>query len=297
MESTMAADLYRELTLRNTTFISAELQQKIAGSTVLVAGCGSTGGSTVELLVRTGFTHLLLADNGSYEVNNANRQKMTLADDGRMKVDVFREICAAINPYVSVETWSSGITAENVEELVTRADIIIDGVDVTTTSGLKAKYELHRYAKANNKVVVSGYDMAACQYINVLDYRKPEQSLLDNRITEDQIDQLPALICCALLVPVKEIPYEMYAELEAVLLQGKDFVSQLGVAADLFGLVAVWTLVKVLEGQALQKELNINVSDLLGIQLNDEQKLDLLTKQAWLTGYIQDAMQAAEQEA
>ena len=138
----VAHDVRNIIVERTFRGISAELQQKIAGSTVLVAGCGSTGGSTVELLVRTGFTHLLLADNGSYEVNNANRQKMTLADDGRMKVDVFREICAAINPYVSVETWSSGITAENVEELVTRADIIIDGVDVTTTSGLKAKYEL-----------------------------------------------------------------------------------------------------------------------------------------------------------
>jgi molybdopterin/thiamine biosynthesis adenylyltransferase len=297
MESLSASSFYEELVLRNTTFISADLQQKISQSTILVAGCGSTGGSAVELLIRNGFTHLLLADNGCYEINNANRQNMTIADDGKRKVDVFKDICESINPYATVELYSEGITLANADELVSRADIIIDGVDVTTESGLIAKYALHQHAKQHKKVVVSGYDMAACQYINILDYRNPDQEVLDNRITEQQIRSLPPLINCALLVPVNEIPYEMYEELEAVLLQGKTFVSQLGVAANLFGLIAVWTLVKVLNDESVQKEMNINVNEFLGIKLSSAQQENFTRKKAWLTQYIDDALNHAEQEA
>ena len=71
---------YRELTLRNAGFISADDQCGLREAVILIAGCGSTGGSVIELLVRSGAEHLILVDNGSYELNNANRQNMVVGD-------------------------------------------------------------------------------------------------------------------------------------------------------------------------------------------------------------------------
>lgn len=82
---------YRELTLRNAGFISSDDQCGLREAVILIAGCGSTGGSVIELLVRSGAEHLILADNGSYELNNANRQNMVVSDIGRAKVEVFAE--------------------------------------------------------------------------------------------------------------------------------------------------------------------------------------------------------------
>ena len=50
--TTAPTDFYSELTARNTGFISPRAQGRVREATVLVAGCGSTGGAAVEPLAR-----------------------------------------------------------------------------------------------------------------------------------------------------------------------------------------------------------------------------------------------------
>ena len=96
-------DFYHEFTLRNAGFISEQEQAVLRDSVILVAGCGSTGGSAIELLVRSGAENLILIDNGTYDLNNSNRQNMTLDDVGELKPEVFRLRCNAINPFAKIE--------------------------------------------------------------------------------------------------------------------------------------------------------------------------------------------------
>jgi molybdopterin/thiamine biosynthesis adenylyltransferase len=56
-----------ERTLRNADVISPQEQAVISSARVLVAGCGSVGGSVAEPLVRLGLTSLVVADPEVYE--------------------------------------------------------------------------------------------------------------------------------------------------------------------------------------------------------------------------------------
>ena len=173
-------DFYREFTLRNAGFISDQEQATLRDSVILVAGCGSTGGSAIELLVRSGAENLILIDNGTYDLNNSNRQNMTLDDVGELKPEVFKLRWEAITTFINIEVCNIGITPDNVEDYVIRSDIVIDAVDVTGRSGLEMKFLLHQVCHQYHKAVICGYDMAATQYIPIFDYRDKTLPLFDN---------------------------------------------------------------------------------------------------------------------
>jgi molybdopterin/thiamine biosynthesis adenylyltransferase len=250
---------YRELTLRNSGFIAEAEQERLRRACVLVAGCGSTGGSVVEPLVRLGAEDLVLVDNGTYELNNANRQNMTIADVGEHKVAVLERRCRSINPYCRIATHPDGVTIDNVNEIVQRADVVVDAVDVTSRAGLQMKHALHVAAARRRKPVICGYDMAAAQYVSVLDYRDPELAPLGGMLDARLIDTLDPMTCCALLVPGKYVPPEMFAEIDRHYRREKSFVSQLGIAANLFGVLGTALVLDLLERRPVKTEIYVDV--------------------------------------
>ncbi|MFC7511740.1 HesA/MoeB/ThiF family protein [Streptomyces thermocarboxydus] len=74
------------------------MQERLRNATVLVAGCGSTGGAVVEPLARLGTGRFVLAEPGEYELNNLNRQSATHKDIGRNKAEVAAERIRSVNP-------------------------------------------------------------------------------------------------------------------------------------------------------------------------------------------------------
>lgn len=262
---------YREFTLRNSGFIADDDQQRLRQARILVAGCGSTGGSIIEPLVRSGAEQLILADNGRYDLNNINRQNMTVADIDRLKVEVHAERARAINPHVQLTLYPGGISPDNVHELVASADIVIDAIDVTGRAGLEMKYLLHRACHAARKAMITGYDMAATQYIPVFDYRDGQRAVLDDLITSAQVACDDPMQVCARMVPVECIPVEMYEELVRQI-NGKDFTSQLAIAANLFGLMATALVIELLAGRPVKQHYHVDVWDM--IRVRDRAALD-----------------------
>jgi len=250
--------------LRNQDFISPAVQQALAERCILIAGCGSTGGSIIEPLVRTGARRLILADNGTYEETNLNRQAMTLADVDRNKAAVHAERVLAIVPHCQVRLETGGILPENVAELTGQADLIIDGVDVTSPEGLLAKYRLHQQACAQRKLVITGYDMAATQHVVVHDYRRAGEPVLGGRLNEDDIRQLPPLTACVKLIGPQNMPLEIFEELQRHHRGEKQFVSQLAMTANLFGVLALGLVLKALANEALPPAIYLDVWELLG---------------------------------
>ena len=257
-------EFYSEFTLRNHGFISEKLQEKIKHANILVAGCGSTGGGAIELLARTGFMTLYLADNGEYELNNINRQRMDIDDIDKNKAAAHAEKVSKINPHLYLEVDTQGITAGNVESFVSRSSVIIDGVDVTTTKGLEAKYLLHETAKKYNKPVVSGYDMDATQYVAIHDYRNREEPILRGRVSLDDIAKFDPLTICVMLITPDYLPLGILEELERHGNKEKDFISQLGIAANLFGVIAVSATLKILQGNLPVHDIYIDMWEQLG---------------------------------
>jgi len=249
---------YAELTRRNAGVIAPSVQEVLANASVLVAGCGSIGGAAVEPLARLGVQRLTLADPGAYEIDNLNRQNATLADVGRNKAEVAAERVRAINPAARVGVFSQGVTADTVEHLTGGCDAIVDGVDVTTDRGLRAKFLLHLHAHRLRLPLVTGWDMAGAQYVRCYDYRTL-RCVFDGQVTAADIEHLGMWQLLRRMVPIRYVPLEMI-ELAGPNLETREFsFPQLVYAADLFGAISAHVVVQLLTGQPVRKHIYVDL--------------------------------------
>jgi molybdopterin/thiamine biosynthesis adenylyltransferase len=112
--------------------IGAEGQARLAAGRVLVVGCGALGSSVIDLLARAGVGHLVVVDRDFVELSNLQRQ--LLYDEADAAAGTPKAVAAAaavgrINAGVRVEAVVVDVTPTNVEALVARADVVVDGTD------------------------------------------------------------------------------------------------------------------------------------------------------------------------
>lgn len=263
MTTTDVTEFYAEFTTRNRGFVSDTEQAALERATVLVAGCGSTGGAAVEPLVRIGVRRLVLADNGDFELNNLNRQHAEYADLGVNKAVVAARRVQAITPLADVAVLEDGITVANVKELVDQSDVVIDGVDVTEMSGWRAKLLLHQTAAESDKPVITGYDMAGVQYVRVYDYRVPGGKAFDGRITERLLETKSTWAVLMKVVPLRFVPVEMIRDARAHLNEPGYSVPQLVYASLLFGALSTRLTVDVLAENPLPRHIHVDLHDVV----------------------------------
>jgi molybdopterin/thiamine biosynthesis adenylyltransferase len=256
-------EFYAELTTRNGGLVTEEEQARLRTATILIAGCGSIGGAAVEPLVRIGCERLVLAEPDGYDIANMNRQSVRLQDVGRNKAEVFKERMREINPYARVDVHNRGITDDNVGPLVGAADVVIDGVDVTTKAPIKHKYNLHREAKALRKPVVSGYDIAGLQLLYIYDYRDGGTEIMQGKIKADEVEKLAPFEFLARIIPVPAIPLEMIPELRKQLAGEREGFPQLVYTAHLFGVLAVRAVLDILSDRPIRKRVIVDVDKLM----------------------------------
>ncbi len=112
-------------------------QEKLASARVLVIGAGGLGSPVALYLAAAGVGHIGIADADAVELSNLQRQIIhTTADLGRMKVESAKNKMVAQNPNVDVETWALRLTDENIDDVVSRYDFVIDATDNFTTKFL-----------------------------------------------------------------------------------------------------------------------------------------------------------------
>jgi tRNA A37 threonylcarbamoyladenosine dehydratase len=202
----MTTEYYQELTRRNTGLISADTQERLRQTTVLVAGCGSTGGAVIEPLARIGVGGMALVEPGTYELNNLNRQDAYLDDIGRNKARTAATRVRRINPECNVSVHADGITPANAERLVRNSTIVVDGVDVTTRSGWLAKLAVHQAAARHHLTVVSGWDLASSQYVRIYRYGDDPTLAPLGGLTPGDVDTLSVWSLIKRLVPSSAFP-------------------------------------------------------------------------------------------
>ena len=251
-------DYYTELVTRNRGVINDAQQEALRTATVLIAGCGSVGGAAVQPLARMGVRRFLVADSGLYELNNLNRQHATVDDIDRNKAEVAAERILAVNPYAQVKVYADGVTEDNAAELAAACQVIVDGVDVTTMSGLRAKFALHKAAASRQLPLVTGWDMAGGLYAQYFDYRKVTRPF-DGAITAPDLDRLSIWELIFRLLPLRRIPADMLAELNANISRPGYSVPQVVYAAMLFGAVASHMVAKVLAGEEIRDEIRLDI--------------------------------------
>ena len=90
---------------RTELLIGEEALNKLKKSKVMIFGIGGVGSFTVEALVRSGVSNLILVDDDTVCLTNLNRQiHATYETISKNKVDVMKQRILSINKNCQVET-------------------------------------------------------------------------------------------------------------------------------------------------------------------------------------------------
>jgi adenylyltransferase/sulfurtransferase len=105
-------------------------QEKLLSSKVLIVGAGGLGAPAALYLAAAGVGTLGIIDSDSVDLSNLQRQVIHHTTDlGTEKVNSAKSKIQAINPDVTVRTYHTRATAENIAELIRYHDFVIDGTD------------------------------------------------------------------------------------------------------------------------------------------------------------------------
>ena len=121
--------------------IGPEGQQKLAESTVVVAGAGGLGSPTLTYLTLAGVGHIRVIDCDDVSLSNLNRQFLhTEQDLKKRKTTSALESLTTWNSTVDIEVRDEWITAESVERLIGKPDVVVDCLDNITARLLVGEY-------------------------------------------------------------------------------------------------------------------------------------------------------------
>jgi molybdopterin-synthase adenylyltransferase len=107
-------------------------QEKLLGSSAVLAGCGALGTVVADLLVRAGVGRLRIIDRDFIEPSNLQRQSLFEEADARdalPKAVAAQRRLHAINSDVHVEGIVADLTPANARELLGGFPLILDGTD------------------------------------------------------------------------------------------------------------------------------------------------------------------------
>jgi molybdopterin/thiamine biosynthesis adenylyltransferase len=110
----------------------AEGQQELAQSSIFIVGAGALGTGIAETLVRCGVGRIIIADRDYVEWSNLQRQQLYTEADAqeRMpKAAAAQRRLRQINSEVVIEAHIIDVRAEELEELISGIDLIMDGTD------------------------------------------------------------------------------------------------------------------------------------------------------------------------
>ncbi|RLE97926.1 MAG: adenylyltransferase [Thermoprotei archaeon] len=115
---------------RQLKLLGIEGQERLRHARVMVVGVGGLGCAASLYLAAAGVGEILLVDPERVELSNLNRQVLYwIRDLGRLKVEVAAHKLTEFNPGVKIHALATRVTPDNVEEIVSKADLVIDGLD------------------------------------------------------------------------------------------------------------------------------------------------------------------------
>lgn len=109
-------------------------QARLRAATVAVIGAGGIGSPAIQYLAAAGIGRLVLIDDDAVDLSNLQRQTIFGTDDaGQQKVAAAAVAVARLNPGVAVDGRACRIDEGNAADLITDADVVLDGCDNFTT--------------------------------------------------------------------------------------------------------------------------------------------------------------------
>ena len=105
-------------------------QKRLKNARVLVVGAGGLGSPALLYLAAAGVGTLGVIDFDVVDESNLQRQIIHgQSDIGRLKAESAQASIAEVNPYVSVQVHTEALSTDNVMEIFSGYDLIVDGTD------------------------------------------------------------------------------------------------------------------------------------------------------------------------
>lgn len=157
---------------RNKKLISQEEQDILLGKKVCVMGCGGLGGYVIEMLARVGIGELALVDCDFFDSTNLNRQLLSSEENlGESKVGAAIERVQSINSEIRVKGIIKRIDKDNMGEIISSYDLVIDALD-----SIPLKVELEKACSEAGITMIHG---AIGGWIAQVAVCRPGDSLLE----------------------------------------------------------------------------------------------------------------------
>jgi sulfur-carrier protein adenylyltransferase/sulfurtransferase len=132
--------------------VGVEGQQKLLGARVLLLGAGGLGSPAALYLAAAGVGTIGIVDMDVVDDSNLQRQILHNVDRlGERKVDSAKKTLTALNPDVDVVTHDVRLGADNVLDILSGYDVVVDGAD-----NFPVRYLLNDAALKLGVVVVHG---------------------------------------------------------------------------------------------------------------------------------------------
>ena len=147
-----------------------ESQRRLKDASVTISRVGGVGGSVAVNLAYAGVGKLILAHDGKVVPEYLNRWHLADPSDiGRPCTEVFTKRLKTINPEMEIIALPENINENNVTELVTLGDVVVDGAPL-----FEERYLMNQEAVRQNKPIVSGAVNSTESYVTtIFPYQTP----------------------------------------------------------------------------------------------------------------------------
>lgn len=110
--------------------VGEEGQLKLLDARVLLIGAGGLGSPTAYYLAAAGVGHIGIVDADVVDMSNLQRQILHNEEwVGRPKVESAKRTLNALNSDVKITTYNHFITSDNIMDIISGYDIVVDGCD------------------------------------------------------------------------------------------------------------------------------------------------------------------------
>ena len=175
----------RQIILKNIGILG---QKKINLSKILIVGAGGLGCPVSDLLCRAGVGEIGIVDNDKISLSNLNRQTLfNTSDINKYKVDVLKKKLNQINPWVKINTFRKRINEKNINNLISKYQIVVDGSDNFNTKFLlneksikfKKKLIVGAISKFDGHIFVFNFKNKNSACLRCFYQEKPSDELLN----------------------------------------------------------------------------------------------------------------------
>ena len=107
-------------------------QEKLSQSCAVIIGVGALGTVSSESLARAGVGKIVLIDRDYVELTNLQRQTIFTEDDAKNrtpKAVAAEKYLKKVNSQIEIVSKVCDVSSENIEEIVSETDVVIDGTD------------------------------------------------------------------------------------------------------------------------------------------------------------------------